>query len=130
MLPPTAIRQLAQGGRRRRWGIKRGVGALTYATYTRLHCLRLHPTAYTAYAQLAQSKNRYLGVAKMTTKRQQIASLMEGHPWLEVQFFARGEHAECRSACWEFREIATRKKTASFTSPDRALAYAQRQQAQ
>ena len=65
----------------------------------------------------------------MPSKRMQIAELMAGHPWLEVQFFARGEHAECRSPCWEFRAIATGKKTASFTSPDRALAYAQRQQA-
>jgi hypothetical protein len=66
----------------------------------------------------------------MPSKRQQIASLMAGHPWLEVQYFGRGEHSECRSPCWEFREISTRKKTASFTDPEKALGYAQRQQAQ
>jgi hypothetical protein len=65
----------------------------------------------------------------MTTKRQQIAALMDDHPRLQVQYFARGEHYECRSPCWEFREIATRRKTASFTDPAKALAYAQRQQA-
>ena len=63
----------------------------------------------------------------MPSKRQQIAALMANHPWLEVLYFPRGEHAECKSPCWEFREIATGRKTASFTSPDRALAYAQRQ---
>ena len=65
----------------------------------------------------------------MPTKRQQIAALMAGHPQLKVKYFGRGEHSECKSPCWEFRAIATGKKTASFTSPDRALAYAQRQQA-
>jgi hypothetical protein len=66
----------------------------------------------------------------MPTKREQIASLMDSHPQLEVQYFGRGEHPECRSPCWEFREIATRKKTASFTDPAKALAYAQRHQPQ
>jgi hypothetical protein len=66
----------------------------------------------------------------MPSKREQIAALMDGHPWLEVQYFPRGEHSECRSPCWEFREIISAKKTASFTSPDKALAYAQRHQAQ
>jgi hypothetical protein len=66
----------------------------------------------------------------MTTKRQQIAALMDDHPQLEVQYFPRGEHSECRSPCWEFREIATRRKTASFTDPEKALGYAKRQQAQ
>ena len=89
--------------------------AYAYATY-----------AYTAYTQLAQPQNRYLGVVKMPTKRQQIAALMANHPRLQVQYFPRGEHSECRSPCWEFREISTRKKTASFTDPDKALAYAQR----
>ena len=63
----------------------------------------------------------------MPSKRQQIAALMANHPQLEVQYFARGEHYECNSPCWEFREIATGRKTASFTSPDKALGYAQRQ---
>ena len=65
----------------------------------------------------------------MPTKRQRIASLMDGHPRLEVQFFGRGEHPECRSPCWEFRELATGRKTASYTDPEKAMAYAQRQQA-
>ena len=65
----------------------------------------------------------------MTTKRQQIAELMANHPQLEVQYFARGEHYECKSPCWEFRELATGKRTASYTDPAKALAYAQRQQA-
>ena len=63
------------------------------------------------------------------SKRMQIAAMMAGHPQLEVQYFARGEHSECKSPCWEFREIATRKKTASYTDPEKALAYAQRHQA-
>ncbi len=62
------------------------------------------------------------------SKRKQIASLMAGHPQLEVQFFGRGEHPECRSLCWEFRELATGKKTASYTDPAKALSYALRQQ--
>ncbi len=63
-----------------------------------------------------------VGIARITTKRDRIGTLMKNHSWLEVRYYSKGIYGGCKSAEWEFRSISTpyRAKAA-----DRVLSHAE-----